>query len=806
VTGPIDRAFVEIEPDTRDFSRELQRDTDAAYAKLQKSTLKTVKVIERAFDDAGDEIEHTFESSAAVFEGTGKVLVRIADDTADDVADHFERAGERIEDAFREASRVAAIQEAEISHQAKQAADELDRTNGTLRRSFSRVTETVVALGSALIGLGASAPTPAGIIAILTVVGLIASLTGPLIAVVGALADLVGLIGVLPAGVAVLVAAFAPLLIAFQGFGDAVSAIISKDPEKIAEAMQKLSPAARSVAREFASLVPLFERFQKSVQQSFFRVVAGDLTRLGTAILPVLQKGMDGVATAIGRALSNFSDFLRESGTLKIINNVFATTARVIDAIAPGLQRVVEALFKIIDAGLPFIERFAKGFGDLLTKFADFLEQSTKTGAFNDFVEDAIRTFNELVDLVKALGGLFVALFSDADDEGRDFIQTITDMINDLAEFFRSAEGKKALDDLVSTVKEVGLALIALGKVIQFAFRVLDGFFDLGVAVIKFFKDFGSAVGDIGSAVGSFFSDLFDDVAGFFSDVSDFFSALPGKIIDFLKSLPGRIADFFQSVFDAALRAIGVGIGLLLFAFLELPKRIFAAIVALPGQIATFFTNLWQGARDITARQTTSLLDFIKQLPGRIVSFLKSIGPLVANIFRDAVDAAKRFVVSGFNNIVNFVRSVPGRIRDAFKAAGSFVSDIGGAIAGSIKSFLNRAIDKINEGISAVDDFLPGSLPRIPRLARGAVIDPTPGGILANIGEGGQREIVTPEDLLRDIVRENQGIVFGPGSIVIEFSGTVPTEAEAMRTGQAVASGISSMLQQRDVRTRVRAL
>jgi hypothetical protein len=45
-----------------------------------------------------------------------------------------------------------------------------------------------------------------------------------------------------------------------------------------------------------------------------------------------------------------------------------------------------------------------------------------------------------------------------------------------------------------------------------------------------------------------------------------------------------------------------------------------------------------------------------------------------------------------------------------------------------------------------------GKIPNlnIPRLAEGGIIMPQPGGVLANIGEGGQAEAVIPLDRLKD--------------------------------------------------------
>jgi phage-related protein len=837
VTQPVDRAFVEIVPDTRDFTKDLNDDVAVAYEKLQRQTDKvtakvsqsfdaagnkiertfttiekdgelTVKVIEKAFTDAGERITRVFAKTADKAAVSEEFIAEVARLSADTAADSFERAGERIEDAFREASRVAAIQEAEIARQARQASDALNKNTGVLDRTFKGLFETIVSLGSALVGLGAAAPTPAGLIAILATITAIAAATGPIIALVGALADLIGLIGPLPAALGVLIAAVLPLVFAFQGLGDAIKAVNDGDPEKIAAAMKKLAPAARSVVKEITGLNGVFDKFRKSIQQSFFAPLVGDITRSVRTILPAIQKSIDQVATAFGRAASNLLEFLREPKTIAIFNQLFSATAGIVDKLGVGILDLIQGFTTLFKAGLPFVQRFVNMIAQLATKFSIFIDKAVQSGAFNKFVEDAIDTTKELFSLVGAIGNLFDALFSNADDEGRDFIATLTEMVNQLADFLRTAEGQEALQNLVDTAKQVGLALILLGKIIQLLFKEINFIKHSIEGVVIGFKALVSGVKTAVSAIGDFIGATVATINGWITIVIDFFIALPGEILDAIKKLPGLLANLFNFMLDQALKEIGIGIGLIIFTFTQLPQRILAAILSLPGIIRNFFVGLWTSAKTETVKGSNSVIDFIKTIPGRVLSFIKTVGPIIANVFRDALSSAKAFVVNGFNSIVNFVKSVPGRIRDAFKAAGGFVSDIGGAIAGAIKSFLNRAIDRINDGISSIDDILPGSLPRIPRLAKGGVINPTPGGTLAVLGEAGQREIAAPEDLLRKILSEEQspGIVFGPGSVVVQFDGVVPTDSEARLTGLAVGRGIIDALARRDIRTTVRAL
>lgn len=822
MTQPIDRAFVEIEPDTRDFSRELNHDVEQAYDKVERQTALLAKkitttfdaagrkvertftsiakdgkvtttVLEKSFDAAGDKIERVFSAVSTEAVAAEELIATVAKVAADATGDSWERAGERIESAFREAQRVAAIESLRMRHNANQAADETTGRFTVLRTLFSAVTGAIGAMAKSIGGfIGDLAELPSGVIKLIAILGAIVALTGPIIALVGALADLVGLIGPLPAALGVLVAAILPLVFAFQGLGDAIKAVNDGDPKKIAEAMKNLAPAARSVVKEITGLNGVFERFRKNIQQSFFAPIVGDIGQTVRIILPSLQKGINGVADALGHIAENFLAFIQQTGVLKLLNQLFAGTADILNRLNVPLVNFLDTMLQLAVAGLPFIKRFAAAFGELLEKFGVFVSDSIKSGAFNDFVEQAIETTKKLLGLVGALGNLFGALFSNADDEGRDFIQTLTDMINDLADFFRSAEGQKVLQDFIDNIK-------VTVSVIKFLIAVFENSAVVVHAFIDTFKFAVKAIGQFFTAVGRLFAIIGEGIATGFGKVVDFFQKLPGRIMGFLSVLPGMIKDFFMFLLDSVLRQIGIGIGLIIVLFTEVPKRIIAAIQALPQLLSDMFHAAWQFATTVTQEGIARVISFVKSIPSRIGALVASVGAAVASFFTKIFDGGKSKAKNAFDAIVNFFKNLPSRL-------GSFVSDVGGKIAGVIKSMINHAINKINEGLAEVDKFVPGDLPRIPNLAKGAIVKAKPGGTIARLAEANQDEIVGP---LKDVAKLFQGndgttITFGPGSVLVSFEGTVPTEQQAFQTGQAVGQGIITILARRDVRTNVR--
>lgn len=709
---PIDTAYVEILPDFSGFVSAVRRELSTAMRQFERQA-------EAVFDDIEDAAE---DAGRAIY-----IFIRIGAERAeraiDDLADSGTRDLDRITRSAHEAGRAIAGVVAGGA-----AAGALG--------VFNQIANAVGSIASAASSLG--------------FVGLILAALPAVIALAAALADLIGLIGLLPAGLLVAVAAIAPLVIAFQNFGDAVSAISEGDPEKIAEALKKLAPAAQSVAKEFGLLIPQFQALQRSVQQEFFAPLQGAFTELGTKLLPTLSTGLGKVAHAFGIIGENVLGILGLPENVALINQLFTTTARIIGNLGPNLDNFIGGFLRTAEAGLPVVETLFNKVSNAVGNFGEFLEEKSGTGELQAFIDDALATLGELLDLGKALGALFGTIFDATDDSGRSFLQTLTDLVNEMNEFFESAEGQDALQDLTELVKLTGQVLGILVDIL------LDG--------INFFAALDDAAHDVEDTFGAFNQTLMN------------FGANARAAIE---GLPAFFGQIFQQAIDAALQSIGIGVGAILF--LLDPRNLANALTEFGPELVRLFDAALTIARQFLEARFQEIKDFIFGVPGEITS---DVGPA--------------FLEAGKNLIMSFM--------NGFRSANQFIGDVAGDIAGAVKGFLNRAIDKINEGIGKVDDVLPGSLPRIPRLAAGGIVGARPGGVLAQIAEGGKDEVVAPLDKLKDILGTGPSVTFGPGAISIVFEGVVPTEQQARTTGAAVGQAIIDLLAQRDQRMQVRAV
>jgi len=167
------------------------------------------------------------------------------------------------------------------------------------------------------------------------------------------------------------------------------------------------------------------------------------------------------------------------------------------------------------------------------------------------------------------------------------------------------------------------------------------------------------------------------------------------------------------------------------------------------------------------------LVDWLVKLYGGWDKLFKDIATWLANFvigFRNAINAIGGFFATVFGTI-------GGIARGALNGALAFVEGYINFIIGGINGLLGAINRVLGAGKAIGINLQIPSIPtlRIPRLAEGGIVMPQPGGVLANIAEGGQAEAVIPLDRLGK---------FGQGQTIynITVSGGLATGSDIGRS------------------------
>lgn len=215
-------------------------------------------------------------------------------------------------------------------------------------------------------------------------------------------------------------------------------------------------------------------------------------------------------------------------------------------------------------------------------------------------------------------------------------------------------------------------------------------------------------------------------------------------------------------------------------------------------RISAYFTNLINAVHS----KLGTVVATVKGLPGRIRGAIGNLGSILYN--------AGRNVIQG---LINGISSKLGALRDKASSAASTIRNLfpfspakEGPLSGSGSPEI--AGGKIGSMIAAGMDQARPMLRRAAASMAQATMDGSGGGI-----DFGGRGILSSAmgSNMAGAVRPapaagGGGIVFADGAIRVTFTGVVPTQAEAFRTGQAVGTGIASTLTSRDVHSQIRTL
>lgn len=502
-----------------------------------------------------------------------------------------------------------------------------------------------------------------------------------------------------------------------EALGGALGAVLPPLAAAIAPIAAAIGPLAEALGGVVAAVAPVLEPIGQLIA-----ILGGALTQAIGPLIPVIGQ----LASIIGTVLAAAAPVIAQLGS----------------TIAAILAPAADLLGQLFAALAPHIETVVGLFGSAL---APLLAQigplfATLLQALSPLIPAIVSLLPPLVEITVALTPLY-AIFG----------QLLGILVQIIAPVLRLAASLVAL-----------LAAEAIAPMMAMIADTIAGLAGPLQTVVGWLEQFVGWLTSIdwaavGAAIGGAFSSAWAAVTSAVEAIVAFVMALPGRIGEALAAIPGIVVGLFETMGQQALYAIGIAIGLLLYTFLELPGQIGRALMALPGQIAGLFSSAVAAGRDAVVSGLTALVSFVAGIPAKVGAALSSLGGIISGAWSRAMTAGKTAATNGLNAIISTVREAPGKIADLagrFLSAGAklissmveglkrvpSLGSVGSAIASVIKSQLNKVVGAINSGIADIDSVLPGSLPRIPQFARGAVIDrPT----LGVIGEAG-REVIIP--------------------------------------------------------------
>lgn len=548
-----------------------------------------------------------------------------------------------------------------------------------------------------------------------------------------------------PALLTGLIGTVAALSLSFSGLGDAMKAAFSNDPAKLAEAMKELAPAARAFVLEIKALEPVVEKFQQTIQQSFFEQFGRSVTDLTTKLLPQLQLGLTDLSATFGSAGRVITNVLIEPANASALGAALQQVAAGIGAILNQSPGLVDSLIRLAEVGAPFAQVVLGSMADALGAFNDSVSQAAADGGLLKLFESGFQVLSDLGGILGDLGSIVASIFGAVAADGEGLFTVIQSITGAIADFLNSAGGQAALSgllDIFGLLGDVvggvlGPLLPVLGQLVSILGTALSGALkavlpgitslaqsltsallpvmpklnELFQSLIPLFALVGDVIAELGAALAPIVTELLLSVGQILLET---ITALTPVLIDLIPPLleiVKAILPLLPPLFKLLATTAQVGIPILgallqvivavLDPLLRLVAILVEAVVAfLDWAILSTLQKNIEGVigpinkfTDAIDTMTGDLSRFTENLDSQdVVDFFTDVGGAIGNFFTQTLPS-----VAG--RLREFAANLPGFLFDAMLAQM-------GRLAGLVLAAILRLPDTIIAAISKVGPAL----------------------------------------------------------------------------------------------------
>ncbi|UZF43193.1 hypothetical protein [Rhodococcus rhodochrous] len=313
--------------------------------------------------------------------------------------------------------------------------------------------------------------------------------------------------------------------------------------DKFAEAMAKLSPNAQDFVTKVREMGDAWTEVRKQIQDSLFAGLGTAFQQLGDSYLPKLRIGLGGIATEINGGLKRAIEDLNSESAKLAWSTIFENTRRSIGPLIDGISSLMGAFTNIASVGSEFLPGITQGFADIMARFEEWSGSEEGSNWLRAFIQDSMDALQQVWDLVVALGRVIGSLFSQTEDQGGSMMQSMTDQLNRLADWMGSEEGRTAISEFFSDMRDT------LNSILEVA-RLLGG-------AIGWVSDFLNTIGasDATAALGNDLRDIQEEIQiwqdrwnGFSEWWRTFWGGLEDRMFQFGESVRAKISDAWTAV------------------------------------------------------------------------------------------------------------------------------------------------------------------------------------------------------------------------------------------------------------------
>lgn len=453
-----------------------------------------------------------------------------------------------------------------------------------------------------------------------------------------------------PAALSAAAAAFATIKVGTSGLGDAFKEA-NKAAIGAATAMDQVSPKARDLVNAVVAQRKAWQDVQFSVQDALLRGAAPAIQAIAGTYLPLLKRGMTGVATELNVVAHGFKEFLLQGQTTRDVSTIFDMTRLSVRNLSDGLQAVMLMFRDLAAVGATFLPGLASGFSNVAQKAADYVSRMRETGNIAQFIQTGIDAVKKLGEILGNLVGIVVTVFTALDASGGGFLNLLASLTGQLNDFLRGAEGQAFLIELGKTMAVIGSVG---GKLL---FQILE-------AILPLLTAFGPLIQVVAQAFGAILTPAIAFIAPALDEIAKFIS----KNIDWIGPLVVALGIWAAAQWLVNAAYLANPVVLAIVAIIAAIVLLVAAVIYIKdhwSQISTFFKNLWNDVWRWTSDRLTAIRDFFVNIWNSIVAFFQVLGISIGQTVTGILD----WFASLPTKIGEFLLALPQQLWDLFTSA-----------------------------------------------------------------------------------------------------------------------------------------
>lgn len=245
----------------------------------------------------------------------------------------------------------------------------------------------------------------------------------------------------------------------FSGMKDAIEAVnksadgTAASLKKADAAMKTLAPNAAEVVKTIVGLKPAFDSLRGDVQQKMFAGISDNIKTLADNDLPVLQRGLGGIATVWNGTLKQLTTSLGSESSRSLLDRILGNTADAQSRLTKAIDPLVHGIGTLSAAGTDALPRLSDGVGKLSDRFDKFITSADADGRLSKWINDGITGLGHLGETFLNIGKSVTAVTT-ALGGGEGLLGALDQGSGKLQEFLNSDRGQAMLTKFFTDGKE----------------------------------------------------------------------------------------------------------------------------------------------------------------------------------------------------------------------------------------------------------------------------------------------------------------------------------------------------------------